>query len=131
MRYDKHRKGSRLYLRTVPNITQPTRLDLAKSSVLFCRSLLEGTNRRLSAHNRTLRGHGVLADTSTTTKKFHVSIFVYIHICAFHMLMSCVHGYPPSFSSRYPCLTVTLRSHRPSSNTTQTRMLYLMHAQQG
>ena len=38
------------------------------------------------------------------------SVFVYISVLStFQMVMSCVHGCPRSFSSRYPCLTVTLR----------------------
>ena len=38
------------------------------------------------------------------------SVFVYISVLStFQMVMSCVHGCPRSFSSRYPCLTVTVR----------------------
>lgn len=70
MHYDKHEGAAgRLYLRTVPNITQPTRLDHAKSSVNGKKDVDRYWTGRTGGflHIRTFNGsHAVLADTSTT-----------------------------------------------------------------
>lgn len=79
------------------------------------------------------------------TSIYHISVFVVfvvfvvctLHICTYPLRwgLSCVHGCPPSFSSKgmylhNPCLIVTLRESQPSSyQSNATHTLECMHTQ--